>query len=680
MTELSALLRPLTIRAMTIRNRVMSTAHSSGFVQDGKPQAQYRLYQAEKARGGIGLTMVAGTAAVARDSPAGEAGHVDLTSDDVVPHLAALADEIRGHGAAVMAQLGHMGRRAVWDKDHWLPVIAPSPVREPVNRSFPKAMEDWDIARVVAGFAAAAKRCEAAGVQGVEIGATYSHLIEQFLSPLTNHRTDAYGGSPENRMRFVLEVLSAVRAAVGAGFVVGLRMPGDELRDGGLTLDDCLAIGSRVVADGLVDYLSVIGGEAQDFISHPAALPGMEYPVAPFLPIASAFKAALDVPIFHAQRITDLATAARAVADGHVDMVAMTRAHIADPHIVRKMMEGRLDDIRPCVGANMCIDRFYVHGQARCLHNPAAGREATMPHEIRRAPHPRRAVVVGGGAAGLEAARVLGLRGHDVRLFEAESQLGGQINIAARAPGREALRNVVDWLESQVRKAGVAIELGIEADEARVSGLAPDLVVIATGGSPNLGWFDGTAHAVSTWDILSGRVAVAENVLLFDDNSAHAAPSCAEYMAKRGARVEFVTPDQAMGQEIGLTKAALFRRELYAAGVVFTPDHALVQVYPEGNQIVAVLRNKYTGTEEERLVDQVVADTATLPRDGLYTHLKGRSSNRGAVDLEMLIAGQPQAMATNQAGAFQLFRIGDAVAARNIHGALYDALRLCKDL
>jgi 2,4-dienoyl-CoA reductase-like NADH-dependent reductase (Old Yellow Enzyme family) len=674
------LTQPLTLRAMTVRNRIMSTAHSSGFVLDGKPQEQYRLYQAEKAKGGIGLTMVAGTAAVTRDSPAGEAGHVDLTNDGVIPHLAAVAEAVRGHGAAVMAQLGHMGRRAVWDKDHWFPVIAPSPVREPVSRSFPKEMEDWDIRRVVAGFKAAARRCEAAGVQGVEIGATYSHLIEQFLSPLTNHRTDAYGGSLDNRMRFLLEILEEVRGAVGDGFVVGLRMPGDELKDGGLTLDDCLAIGRRCVDRGLVDYLSVIGGEAQDFVSHPTALPGMEYPVAPFLPIASAFKAALGIPIFHAQRITDLGTAARAVAEGHVDMVAMTRAHIADPHMMSKMLGGRLDDIRPCVGANMCIDRFYLHGQARCLHNPASGREATMPHVVVRSPRRRGAVVVGGGVAGLEAARVLAARGHQVTLFERAGRLGGQVNLAAIAPGREALRNIVDWLEAQVRKAGVEVALGHECSEADIESLRPDVVIVASGGFAHRGTFAGVELAVSTWDILGGRVDPGLDVLLHDDNSAHSAPSCAEFMAKRGARVEFVTPDRVMGEEIGLTKAALFRRELYRHGVVFTPDHTLVGIQTEADKLVAVLRNKYTGAEEERLVDQVVSDTATLPDDHLYRVLKPASRNLGALDHEALLDGRPQDLRAHPEGRFQLFRVGDAVAARNIHGAIYDALRLCKDL
>ncbi len=420
------LLSPLTIKNITIRNRILSTAHSSGFVQDGLPQEQYLAYQEQKAIGGIGLTMVAGTSSVTPDSPGKEAGHVDVSSDDIIPHFQRLAKVVRQHGATVFAQIGHMGRRAIWDRDNWFPVLSASHIREPVNHSFPKEMEDWDISRVVKGFGDAAHRCELGDMQGVEVGGAFSHLVEQFLSPLVNVRTDKYGGSLDNRMRFLFEILSAMRDRVSSEFIIGFRMSADELRNGGITPDEGIAIARAVAERGLVDYLSIIAGEGENHISHPTVLPGMSYPVAPFLHIASAVKAEVNVPIFHAGRITDLNTAEQAVADGHIDMVGMTCSHMADPHIVTKLRENRADDIRPCVGANYCIDRFYVRGQARCIHNAATGRERSMPQVIvPMRSRVKKIMVIGAGPAGLEAARVCASRGHDVSLFESQNQMGG---------------------------------------------------------------------------------------------------------------------------------------------------------------------------------------------------------------------------------------------------------------
>lgn len=674
--DLSPLLRPLTIRGVTIRNRILSTAHSSGFVQDGFPQEQYLLYQLEKARGGIGMTMVAGTSSVTPDSPGKEAGHVDISTDAVIPYFQKLAAAIRGEGASVMAQVGHMGRRIIWDRDNWLPVLSASRIREPTNHSFPKEMEDWDIQRVVKGFGAAALRCKKGDMQGAEVGGGYMHLVQQFLSPLSNHRTDSYGGSLENRMRFLIEILEEMRVHAGEDFVIGARISADELRKGGMPAEDGIKIATALNARGLVDYLSIVGGEAQDHISHPPTLPGMSYPVAPFLGLASQIKREVDVPIFHAQRISDVNVAARAIAEGHVDMVGMTRPHMADPYIVKKMAEGRLDDIRPCIGSNYCIDRFYIRGQARCIHNPAMGREAKIPQVIPRATEHKKVVVCGGGVAGMEAARVCAERGHAVTLLEQAERLGGQVNLAARAPRHEALSNVTGWLELQIRKLGVDIQLNQEATPELLESLKPDVVFVATGGTPNKGLIKGAEHAVSTWDILSGKTQIGENVLIFDDNGEHQAPMTAEYMAQRGAKVEFVTHDRAMGQDIGLTEAALYRRELYKLGVVFTPDLRLIEIYPEGNRLIGVFQNCYTFEEEERSVDQIIVENGTLPNEGLYFSLKERSINLGQVDYQAMVDNRPQTLSPNPNGTYRLYRIGDAMVSRNIHGSMYEAIRL----
>lgn len=676
--DADALLKPLTIRGVTFRNRVMSTSHAPGYGKDGKPQERYQRYHEEKAKGGIGLTMFGGSSSVALDSPATPWAQISVADDTVIPYFEQFSERIHGHGARLMIQLTHMGRRTKWDTDNWLPTLSASPRREPASRSIPREMDAGDIARVVADYAAAARRCAEGGLDGLEVSAAHGHLIDQFWSPSVNRRSDGYGGSLENRMRFGIEVLEAIRKAVGDRFLVGIRMSGDELLAEGLSQEDCVAIAVEYARRGLVDFLNVMGGQARDHIAHAISLPNMSFPVAPFLYLASAVKREVDVAVFHAQRVTDLATAARAVAEGHVDMVAMTRAHIADPHLVEKLSEGRADDIRQCVGAGYCIDRIYVGGDALCIQNAATGREATMPHVLDRAARRRKVVVVGGGPAGLEAARVAAARGHAVVLFEKEAALGGQINLAARATWREALSGIPRWLAGQVTKLGVDVRLGTAATAEMVAAEAPDVVVVATGGRPNLEEVVGAEHCTTTWDVLAGAVEAAGSVLLYDATGQHHGASTAEVLARKGCLVEIATQDRMVGEEIGTTNQPVHLRELYRHGVVMSPNLELIEVYPEGNRLVAALRNTMTGAEEERLVDRVVVEYGTLPVDGVYQTLRAASVNDGVTDLSALVAGRPQPW--DETPGMALYRIGDAVAGRNIHAAIYDALRLCKDI
>ncbi len=680
MTAFDALLKPFRLKHLTLRNRVMSTAHAPALAENGMPGERYQLYHAEKAKGGIALTMFGGSASVAYDSPATDFAQVSLADDAAIPYLKAFSDRIHGHGAALMTQITHMGRRNRWDTADWLPLIAPTPIREPQHRVMAKEMEDFDFPRVWAAFAAAARRCKDGGLDGLEVFLGGGHLINQFLSPAMNRRTDKYGGSLDNRLRFAFEVLEAVRRAVGDDYIVGVRYSADELLAGGLGQAEMLEVARRLAKSRLIDFLDVNHGHPTDAAGMATIIPGMPFPSAPFLHLASAVKAEIDLPVFHAGRIADLATAARAVADGHVDMVGMTRAHIADPHIVRKLLEGRPDDIRQCVGANYCVDRIFMGGEALCLQNAATTREQTMPHVIAKAARRRRIVVVGAGPAGMEAARVAAERGHAVTLFERSPQTGGQINLAAKATWRENLSGIARWLDGQVRRLPIDLRLGTAATVDAVLALDPDVVVVATGGRPNRGRAKGIENAVSTWDILSGAVTPGENVLVYDENGQHQGASVAEVLATRGAAVELVTPDRMAAEQMGPANYAVHLKELHRLKVLMTPNQRLTQVYKEGNQLVAVLKNVYSGAEEERAVDQIVAEHGTLPEDSLYFALKPGSINEGEVDQDALIAGRPQTTVNNPDGRYQLFRVGDAIASRDIHAALYDSLRLCKDL
>lgn len=679
MTAADPLLTPFTLKHLTLRNRFMTTAHEPAYSEDGMPKERYRLYHAERARGGVALTMTAGSAVVSRDSPP-VFGNLLAYKDEIVPWLGELADACHAHGAAVMIQLTHLGRRTVWNAGDWLPVLAPSAVREPAHRAFPKAAEEWDLERIAADYASAAERMQAAGLDGIELE-MYGHLIDQFWSPATNLRDDVYGGDLDNRLRFTFMVLDAIRAAVGPAFIVGARMVADEQWDIGLTREDGIAIARRLVASGQVDFLNVIRGHIDTDAALSDVIPVQGTPAAPHLDFAGEVRAATGFPVFHAARIADVATARHAVAAGKLDMVGMTRAHIAEPHIARKVAEGREHEIRPCVGATYCLDRIYEGGEALCIHNPATGREATMPHVISRAAARRRVVVVGAGPAGLEAARVAGERGHDVSLLEAASDPGGQVRLAARLRRRAELIGIVDWRVDRLQAAGVEMRFNTYAEADDVLALSPDVVVVATGGLPDTGCVEGGDDAaVSSWDILSGAVAPAGRVLLYDDNGAHPGMQAAEFIAEAGSSLEIITPERFFAPAVGGLNHVAYARAFQRHGVTITINRRLSRVVRHDDRLEAVIGSDYGEFTETREVDQVVVEHGTVPLDELYFDLVPGSVNGGAIDYDALAAGAPQAVVRNPGGRYRLFRIGDAVASRNIHAAIYDALRLMKDV
>lgn len=680
--SLDPLLEPFTLKRLTLRNRVVSTSHEPAYGVDGMPGERYRLYHREKARGGVGLTMIGGSAVVSPDSPPAF-GNLLLYRDEVVPHLRRLADDVHEAGAAVMCQVTHLGRRTSNYSGDWLPLVHPSPLREPAHRSFPKVAETWDLDRIVADYAAAAQRCQAAGLDGIELQ-SYGHLLDAFHSPATNRAQDPFGAGFEARTAFPRRVVQAVRAAVGPDFVVGLRMSMDEDRTGGadgLGLEEALRALGLYVDDG-IDFLSVIRGSIESDATLARVIPSMGTPSAPFLDFAGEIRRATSVPVMHASRIADVATARHAIREGLLDLVGMTRPQLADPHLVAKVAAGEEDRIRPCVGANYCLDAIYQSGDAKCVHNAATGREQTLLHVQSAAPRRRRAVVVGAGPAGLEAARVLGERGHEVVLLEASDHPGGQVRLASASARRRDLIGIVDWRVAEAKHHGVDLRLGTWADAATVLAEEPDVVVVATGGLPNPTFGGEGEHLVlDTWDVMSGAVHPRGRVLVFDDHGAEAAYDAAELLATRGASVELVTPERGLAVDVGSMNAPAYLRAFAEHDVTVTLARRLAAVRRDpGGGLVAVLSSDYAEVALERRVDHVVVEHGTLPNDELYADLLPHSVNGGAVDHSALLAVRPQTLRSNPEGRFQLFRIGDAVASRNIHAAVYDALRLCSAL
>ena len=669
------LLQPFQLKHLTLKNRIMTTAHEPAYPVGGMPKERYRAYHEERAKAGVAMVMTAGSAAVSRDSPP-VFNNVLAYKDEVVGWMRELSDSCHEHGCAVMIQLTHLGRRTGWNKGDWLPVVSPSHHREASHKAFPKMMEEWDIQRIITDYADAAERMQAAGLDGIELQA-YGHLMDQFWSPLTNELQGEYGGSLTNRLRFTMEVLEAIRNRVGEKFIIGVRYTADEVEKGGIDFEEGLEISHRLENSGQVDFLNIIRGRIDTDAALTDVIPVQGMKGAPHLDFAGRVKSACTLPVFHAAKIPDVATARHAIASGKLDMVGMTRAHMADPHIVRKIVEGREEDIRPCVGATYCLDRIYQAGDALCMHNAATGRELTMPHDISKADVRKKIVIIGAGPAGLEAARVAAERGHSVKVFEAAAVPGGQVRLTTQSERRREMISIIDWRMAQCAARDVEFQFNTWADVEEIEAENPDVVIVATGGLPHtevLG--SGNALVISAWDIIAGDVKPTRDVLIYDDAGDHAALQAAEIIANSGAKVEIMTPDRSFAPDVMAMNLVPYMRAMQDKDVTFTVTYRLKDVRRDGNRLTASIGSDYSDMRVERSFDQIVVNHGTRPLDDLYFDLKPNSTNGGEVDHTALINGQPQDVKSNPEGRYQLFRIGDAVSARNTHAAIYDALRL----
>jgi len=652
--QLSSLFSSFRIGALTLKNRIYSSGHAEAMAEDGRPGERLRRYHEAKARGGCALTIVGGSSSVHPSSPAAAWKQVANHDDSIIPAYRALTEVVHRHDCLVFTQLTHLGRRAQSDPDGAGVLLAPSQIPERVHREVPHALEPEQILELVRAFGAAARRCREGGLDGVELSMAHNHLVDQFWSPRFNERDDEYGGSFENRMRFGMEVLAEIRRQAGRDFVVGARISGDERIPGGLGAEEMAQIARHLAASGLLDFLSIIGGAAHDYALQAAAIPNMSFEPGVYLPLAAAVKRAVpDMPILHASRIVDPRHADRIVAAAEVDVVGMTRALIADPDLPRKAREGRFDDIRTCVGANEgCIDRIYLGKAVSCVQNPATGREAELG-EIQPVVPAMRVVVVGGGVAGLEAARMAALRGCRVALLEKTGELGGQVLLAARAPARAEYAGIARYLAAQVRKLGVDVRLGVEATAELVMAERPDAVIVATGSHPYVPPVPGSdgKHVVTDRDVLAGEAKIGASVLVVDDVHTEQALSTAEFLLEQARRVEVISPLFYVGQDVGITSVAPLYARLYTKGVVLTPCTELRAI--EGTSVIVA--NVFSGAERRiEPVDTVVLAAGSRSTDALYRALRGRVA--------------------------QLYAVGDCVAPRGVHQAILDGTRAARSI
>lgn len=665
------LLQTFRIKHLTLKNRIVSTSHAIGLTDDEMPKERYQLYHEEKAIGGIALSMFGGSSNVGPDSP-NFFNQINVGTDEVIPHFKSFAERMHRHGAALMCQLTHLGRRGTPYIGDWLPTIAPSAKRETLHRSIPREMNEHDIKRVVKYFGDAARRCKDGGLDGLET-LSGGHLIGQFFSPRTNTRNDKYGGSAVNRARFALMVHEEIRRQVGDDFVVGIRYAVED----GTTFDDSIELARILQQSGLFDFFNVVLGR----MDTPSALmtyqmPTMSMPSAPWLQQAARFKQAVNLPVIHSAKIADLATARYAVGEGLIDLVGMTRAYMADPHIAKRLMDGQEEQVRPCVGASYC--RTYK----TCIHNPSTGRESILPHEVQPAPEPRKTLVVGGGIAGLEAARVLALRGHRVTLFEAGSRLGGQVLLATQATWRKDLLSMVDWRVAELERLAVEVRLNSYVEASDVLALQPDVTIVATGGIPLLDDLPGAQHCLSTFDALTDQPPRTGRVLVYDGTGRHNAYTCAERYAMAGLEVTLAVLDNQIGLELGgRGDEIVWRRRLLELGVQVRNDLELLRVDREGGSRRAFFEHQLTNEELSIDAEIVVVERGTEPVCEVFDELAPLSVNDGELDLERFRNGRKQEWPlVPQGHRMELYRIGDALSSRDVHTAVYDAFRLCRVL
>jgi 2,4-dienoyl-CoA reductase-like NADH-dependent reductase (Old Yellow Enzyme family)/thioredoxin reductase len=672
------LLTPYTIKNLTLRNRIVSTSHEPSYSEDGLPKDRYRAYHVAKAKGGVGLTMIGGSSIVSRES-APAFGNLQLWKDEAEHWLRLLTDEVHDHGAAVMIQLTHLGHRSSSYSGDWLPTVSVSAVRERAHRSFTKEAEDWDLDRIKSDYVLAAQRCVAAGMDGIDL-MIHGHYLDSFMTPFWNHRTDEYGGSHENRMRYPLEVIKAIRATVPEDFIISARMSFDELRENGLGPGELLTVAQDII-DGGVDVISALGGSIDSDARLTRMIPIMGMASAPHLELIGEIKQKLNVPVMHAGKIADVPTARYAIEAGILDLVGMTRALIADPYLPTKIANKAEDQIRPCVGASMCIDGIYTAGAAFCIHNPSTGRELELPQEIGLATKQKKVAVVGGGPGGLEAARTLAEKGHAVTLFEANDSLGGQVNLAIRSPRRRDLQGIIDWRTQELKRLGVTVKLNSYVAGSDLAKSEFDVIVVATGGMPKTLDISGSQYAVESWDVIAGSKRLSGDVLVYDDHGGNQALDLAENLASAGASVEFVTPERTMSTDVGGMVASAYFKSLSALGVKFTVLRELNRIEKNSDgTFTAYLGMEDEKWEESRVVSAVVAETGTDAISDVYDELVSLSSNGGEVLIEAMINGRAQTSVRNPDGKFQLFRIGDAISSRGIHSAILDASRISRGI
>jgi mycofactocin system FadH/OYE family oxidoreductase 2 len=644
------LFSPLRIGSATVPNRISFSAHLTNLSEHNLPSERYMYYLAERAKGGAGLIITEEQSVHPTDHAYEKL--IDAFKPEVIPGYRKICRAVHEYETKIFAQLNHNGAQGDGSYSR-LPVMGPSPVPDFMFREVPKEMEIEDIKEVTDSFCKAAIHVREGGFDGIELQIGHSSLMRQFLSPLSNLRADDYGGSLENRMRFPLEVIAAVRHTVGPDYTLGIRLCADEMVQGGLTLEDVKEIARRFEASRHIDFIDLTLATFYNLYLVGAT---MHTPLGYTIPLAAGIKSVVSLPVFCTGRINDPVMAEKVLADGQADMIGMVRAQICDPDMANKAKEGRLEEIRCCVADNQgCYGRVGLNKNIGCIQNPHIGLEKERSADfIKPAPIKKRVIIVGGGPAGLRAAEVAARRGYKVTLYEKADRLGGQVNIAALGAGREELKAVIRNSENQLKLLPVEIVLNKEVTADFVLEQNPDVVIVATGALPKPCALPGAGGPgiFNVWQVLTGEGKVGKRVLFIDNDGHHQATATVEFLVDRGSKVHIVTNSSTIGSELGPTQDSyLAHQRLAQKGVTFTPDFAVTEI-----QGTAVKGLNYYNNEWHTFsdFDSVVYAMGSRVEDALYKALKGKVK--------------------------ELYRIGDCVAPRKIDMAILEGDKVARQI
>ncbi len=641
---------PLQLGPVSTRNRIVFSAHLTNYARDGKPTAQHAAYYAARAAGGTGLIITEEHSTHPTDWPYEKLIHG--FHRDVIPGYREMTDAVHRHRVPIFAQINHNGGQASSMYSR-LPVWAPSPIADPLFREVPKAVTHAEIDEIVAGYALVAEHCAEGGFDGIELQCSHSSIVRGFLSPATNHRTDEYGGTIENRARLLVEIVAAVRAVIGNRLALGVRLCGDELIEGGTTIDDAVRVAKIAEATGQVDYINTSIGVATASLFMIEA--SMHVPPGYALFIPSAFRKAVDLPVIGVGRFKDPLQAERALADGHCDLVGIVRGQIADANFAAKARANAANDIRLCLSCNQeCVGRMGLNRWLGCIESPTTGKEHEVAmlqsRQVTTTARGKNVLVVGAGPAGLQAAIAAARNGHHVTVCEKDAAAGGQVRLAATVPNRAELGDLVRNQLTESARLGVTIEYGVSVWPGLIQERKPDHVVVATGAEPARPWWvadDAAAQVADVRNVLDGSAEPTGSVVIVDEIGFHHATSVAELLADRGCTVEIVTPGMVVGQDLGITlDMENWWMRAHAKGIMQSTD--LVPMGFTGGELT--LLHHPTGANQTRRPDWVVLAVPPNPVEWLYNQLK--------------------------AEGISVQRVGDCVAPRRAHAAVIDGDRV----
>ena len=641
------LFSPLKMRGTELPNRISLLAHRTNFGKSGRITDRHIAYYRRRAQGGCGLIIV-GELAIHPDDRPWET-LIEVHRPEVVEDFRKLTDAVHQFDTRIMAQLNHHGFQSSGSVTRKA-VLGPSAVADIVFGETCKPMEPEDMTEIAEAFGQAAARVKQGGFDGLEIDMGPESLLRQFLSPISNHRGDEYGGSLENRMRFPLKILENVRAAVGSDFTIGVCLCADEKFWGGIAPEESVPMAQALEATGAVDFINVAVGT---YYNLHLIMPSQHIPFGFTVDVAEQIKNGIGIPVMASYQIGFPGKAERLIIDGKADMVGYVRAMISDPDMVKKTQEGRLADIRYCVKDNKgCVGRVNQSKALGCIQNPQVGDEPLTGEEAwQPIGKKKKVIVVGAGPSGMEAARVAHERGHDVTVYEKSDSVGGQIKLIDKRPGRGAMQGVARYLSHMLSEHGIPIQTGVTVTPELILEQAPDAVVVATGSVPISKPFPGDygPPAVLTgYDVIRGTHPVGEKVLYIDEDGGHHAMATAEMLAGQGKKVEMVTSDLFIGIELAPRgELYLGRQRLLQQGATFRTDLDILEIDTSAGGLCVKARDIYTN-KSIRLddYDTVILDVGNTVDDDLYHQLKGQVK--------------------------EVHRTGDCVAPRGIDMAIFE--------